>query len=244
MTTLAEQLARVEHALETGGDVAWPADDPDLSLLAVFASVPVTLRWYERNAVAQEVAEASLRDLGAKLRLYGLEATGIDWLAKIVTARVFTLGRLQFERGQRLPNGEPAFGLHIPELGPLDPAACDAALARVTPFFSALGDPPARYVTCTSWLLDDQLAEYLPEDSRIVQFQRRFTRVQPPVPVPDDPSQDTNAGDAAVAKFVFRTTPQRMAEATPNTRLERAVIDHLASGRHWREMSGYLRLDS
>jgi hypothetical protein len=106
-------------------------------------------------------------------------------------------------------------------------------------FFAARGDTTTRAFACHSWLLDGQLAEYLPEGGNILLFQRRFEPVDT-APVPD--AAGATAGDHAMAKFVFRTPLAELATVQPRTTLERAVLTHLASGRHWHEAEGVLRL--
>ena len=93
-------------------------------------------------------------------------------------------------------------------------------------------------MVCNSWLLDDQLARYLPEDSNILGFQRRF-RVPDEAPVSD--------GDLTILKFVFDRpeTPLRPGEldALPQrTTLERAVVGHLRDGGHWYSRAGWYDL--
>src|SRR5262249_13055026 len=95
-----------------------------------------------------------------------------------------------------------------------------------------------RYVHCHSWLLDPQLAEYLPADSNIVAFQRRFRRLPARLGVADD--------DLAVLAFVFERdrTPLQPGEldALPQrTALQRAIVTHLKVGRHWHFRPGWFR---
>ena len=86
---------------------------------------------------------------------------------------------------------------------------------------------------CSSWLLDPQLAEYLPASSNIVRFQRRFTLIE-----------DRAAGDNALTlRFVFGLPTDLPLDAYPQrTTLERAIIAHIRAGRDWRGGVGWLRL--
>jgi hypothetical protein len=177
--------------------------------------------------------------LAPKLRDYGIAATGVDWLAKVVTCGVFVLGRLQFEPAAPTPAG-PAWNTHIPESGPLDVAACDASFHRAVEFFRARGDSTTHAFECQSWLLDDQLTEYLPAGSNILRFQSRFTLID--TETADAPVDGATHGDHAVAKFVFRRTLAELAGVEPISTLERAALAHLAAGRHWRERRGVMRL--
>jgi hypothetical protein len=134
--------------------------------------------------------------------------------------------------GEGLRPGEPALGVHIPEGGPLDPAACDESLAAARTFFpDHLPDRASRVATCTSWLLDDQLAGLLPPASNIVRFQRRFRLV---------PGALDNDGE--ILRFVFGSATVSVADLRPATELERVVVAHLRGGGHWRLRTGWLRL--
>ena len=238
---VAAQIAALEAAIGTTRTVAWPHDDERFQLLALLGTVPAARSWLAARGVDDEIARASLADLTPKLRDYGVAETGVDWLAKVVACGAFSLGRLQFEPGDVVPGSAmPAWNVHVPESGPLDPAACDASFAAAAPFFAAtFGDTTTRDFVCHSWLLDDQLAEYLPANSNILAFQRRFDLVD--TESTDAPADGATAGDHAVAKFVFRAPIAELPGLTPTSRLERAVLAHLAAGRHWRERAGVLR---
>ena len=233
---VAAQIAALEAAVGTTAEVSWPSDDERFQLLALLGAVPTARAWFVAEGIDPAIAEASLADLTPKLRDYGIAATGVDWLVKVVTCGVFVLGRLQFE-----PAGEEqAWNTHIPEAGPLDPAACDESFARAVAFFRARGDETTNAFVCHSWLLDDQLAGYLRAESNILGFARRFTLTD--TESTDAPVDGATEGDRAVAKFVFRRPLDELSAITPATTLERAALAHLAAGRHWRERAGILRL--
>jgi hypothetical protein len=132
--------------------------------------------------------------------------------------------------------GDPVLAVHVPaSSGPLTPEACDASFGRARAF-SARHFPEERYAlaVCHSWLLDEQLGEYLPDDANIIRFQRRFRAAYRPA-----------AGDATVLRCVFGQTgagPRRLDALPRRTRLERAILDHLRAGRHWPGGAGWLRL--
>lgn len=93
------------------------------------------------------------------------------------------------------------------------------------------GGPP-QIATCTSWMLDEQLAEYLPSDSNILSFQRRFTLV---------PGARDN--DDWILRSVFGAEHSNELDSLPQrTTPERAVVDYLRQGHHWHMRTGWLRL--
>ena len=178
----------------------------------------------------------------------GAELTG--WLTRHLGGRIFQLGRLQFElvgvgrttagdlteRGIPCQKGDPVLFVHIPACGgPLTELACDESFAHAERFFA--GHFPAeryRAYLCFSWLLDPQLARYLAPDSNVLAFQRRFSLWQR-----DGPDFDA---DASIRKFVFETPWAPDDQLPRRTRLERAVIDHVAAGRHWHLGRGVIPL--
>lgn len=187
------------------------------------------------RGIPAEVSDASLADLGRQMAIHrrvfgtsGLETHG--WLTQIWGGGIVDVGRLQ---GEWL--AAETVGLHIPETGPLRPAEVDASLARIRADWGTwFGERPRRAV-CSSWLLDPQLAEWLPASSNIVGFQRRFT-LRP----------GGSVDDQGPLYFVFRRrglpVPDGLAELPRDTVLQRAVADHLAAGRHWLMRTGELPL--
>jgi hypothetical protein len=168
------------------------------------------------------------------------------WLTYHFRGGIYRLGRLQFGRWRisfdpttttldtRFHRGAPALGVHIPGGSPLTPQACDVAFAQARPFYER-HFPNEQYciAECNSWLLDQQLCEYLPAHSNIIQFQQRFTIVA-----------DTRwPADDEIARFVFgRPLPAALESLPQSTMLQRAIVDHLRAGRHWYSQVGWMYL--
>jgi hypothetical protein len=198
---------------------------------AYLALVDVALAYHREHGIAEAVSWATLADLGRNLaidrrmRRQGWPVMQ-SWLTLHARGAVYELGRLQCDRGGT------AIGLHIPESGPLTPAAVDDSLDRARAFFPRhFPDEHYTAFSCGSWLLDPQLREYLPPDSNIVRFQQRF-ELEPYV------APEGLDGDAEVLRFVFRTLTTPLDQLPRRTVLQRAVVDHLRAGRHWRWRSG------
>jgi hypothetical protein len=190
------------------------------------ALVDVVRDYHREHGIADAVSWATLADLGRNLaidRRMHREGWPVmqGWLTLHARGGLYELGRLQHERGGT------AIGLHIPEAGPLSPSTIEASLDEARAFFPRhFPDEHYTAFSCGSWLLDPQLREYLPEDSNIVRFQQRFTLE--PYEEPDGLDADVE-----VRRFVFRTLTTPLDELPRRTVLERAVVDHLRSGRHW-----------
>ncbi|HLX77770.1 MAG TPA: acyltransferase domain-containing protein, partial [Acidimicrobiales bacterium] len=223
--------------------------------------LPHTRAWHASLGLDDDVSWASLADLRRHMaihrRVFG--ATGVEagaWLLLPVRGELFDLGRLQFERLRlerslsspwvgdldvvrtryRMSLEDCWLGVHIPGEGPLRPPDVDEALFRAATFFPKHFrdefSPRERALgTCTSWMLDPQLLDYLPNDSNIACFQRRFELLP-----------ERFDGDEEIMRFIFRR-PLSEVEALPRTtRLERAVLDHLEAGGHWYVRTGWLEL--
>lgn len=220
----------------------------------VFATfLPLTLDLHRQRGISPDISQATLADIGRHVRIHearhGIPGQADpDWLALHVRGVIYQTGRLQFERarlggttsralhaqGYDYQHGEPVLSVHIPGyMGPLDPAACDAAFAHARAFF-ATHYPEERYrlAVCKSWLLDRQLATLLPATSNIVRFQHRFGLAY----TPDQPD------DHDTLEFVFRTPNRPLADLPQNTTLERAVVAHLQQGGHFFGGMGWLPL--
>lgn len=250
-------LEQMHHELVAGDRdavVGWPGSAAGaspverwLELWAFVAAVPDALALDAARGIDDAVTWDTLGNIGVRVAGYTAEhgEAGFDgafWLSQHVRGQIYRLGRLQFnvERagwdpspGDGFASGDPILGVHIPPGSPLTPAACDESLARARPFFARhVPGGPYRIASCGSWLLDPQLAGMVGDDSNIVRFQRRFTRV---------PGREW-PGDEDVLRFVFGNPTADLSTVAPRTTLERAIVDHLGAGGHFRTCLGWLRL--
>lgn len=225
--------------------LGWPPALPVCPLFYAYAALGLagrTIATHAERGIDENVTARTLWDIGQAVTLHERVHGEIGfqkgwWLSHHLTNHLFRLGRLQFQRAWALrdhspaiPEGEAFLDVHIPEDGPLSPAACDASFASAPPFFETQfpHDRP-RGFACSSWLLDPQLAGLLPPDSNIVLFQRRFELVRVYEGQP-----------SVVFEFVFdrpdldQTEKPDVSGLPLTTGLERALVDHYTSGgRIW-----------
>ena len=211
------------------------------------ASLPSTLRHHRERGIPDDVSWATLADLGDKMamhrRAYGVGGLNKqNWLTLHLRGGIVTLGRLQFALTDAAeygggPHGTPyeqVLGVHIPGGGPLSPAACTTAFQQAPSFFAQhFPEHTASIALCSSWLLDEQLAAYLPAESNILRFQERFTLLS-----------DTRDGDEDVLEFVAGRANFPWAELPRRTALEKGIAEHLANGRHFTVRTGWCPLVS
>jgi hypothetical protein len=221
---------------------AWPTLPFDLGAAAhcvylpgFLATVDQVREVHRAHGIPDARSWSTVADFGRRLRLHrqvwGVAGTDTQWWSMTVwSGGLVDLGRLQ---GEWL--SADAVGLHIPPTGPLDPGRVLEALAVVRADWPRwYGATPVR-VECYSWLLDPQLADWMPATSNIVQFQRMFVL---------DPQR--HADDESPLYFVFhrRGVPQAQAlrQLPRHTSLQRAIVDHLLQGGHWYSRRGWIAL--
>ncbi|MFV0427073.1 MAG: acyltransferase domain-containing protein [Beutenbergiaceae bacterium] len=212
-----------------------PQGREDLALLALLASVPEVRAEHARRRIPDTLSWDSLADLGQQVHVHRLThaSFGLDtygWMRTAWSAGLLWLGRLQF-----VPKPTTAgwvLDVHIPRTGSLAPPSVDEAFAlAVATFARHFPDYPPVAFACTSWLLDPALSELVP-GSNLASFQQRWTL-----------AGTGYQADESVLYFVFNRRvgadePITLDGLPRNTRLERAVLDHLSAGEHWRAFSG------
>jgi hypothetical protein len=226
----------------------------------VLVNVKAALQRHREMGVTEDVSWETVSWLGRAMARQSPGEGGIwisrwDWLH--YTGALFEVGRLQVtpyrlrldpnagplfwyddetmeQLGPGFRKGDPVLGLHIPATGRLLPAECNESIGRMGAAFAGMyPGEPVQIATCTSWLMDDQLADVLGPDSNIVAFQRRFEMV---------PGARDN--DDSILHYVFGDNRPKELEALPRrTTLERAVVRHLQAGLHWRARTGWRWLD-
>jgi len=227
-----------------------PADatpvDRWLALWTFVATVPHHLALDAARGVPEDVTWLTLGDIGdniaSRISLEGRAGFDAFWFSYHLRGRIYRLGRLQFNVGRATIDsgpdapfvpGDPVLGVHIPMAGPLTPAACDDAFRRARDFFPRhVSDRHVPVGTCRSWLLDPVLAEYLPDDSNIVGFQRRFRLV----------ADWSLPGDDAILHYVYGRPHADPATLEPRSVLQEAIRDRLLAGDHFLVRRGWLRL--
>lgn len=203
-----------------------PADAEHPSVRPFLARVDEARRLHAARGLTDEESWQTLQDLPRHAHLdrlvHGTPGLRTGWWVELAfSGRLFQLGRLQYEPRAGYLN------LHVPEEGgPLTPQAVDDSLARAREVF-----PEHSEARITSWLLDPQLRDYLPPESNIVRFQRRF-----------EPVEELGIDDPKVLEFVFHALDPELDDLPRETRLQRAIVDHLRGGGHWISVTGTLDL--
>lgn len=143
---------------------------------------------YEKHGYPHEVFTDSLQDIPIWAKcchdetgLWGMKQ--FDWLQNTLRARLWRLGRLEFERiefegehyekdGIVLNKGDIVTNVHIPEGSPLTPDIRDDAFRRAVKFFGS------NVFVCESWMLWPAHNEMLSEKSNIRSFLNCFDLIE------------------------------------------------------------------
>jgi hypothetical protein len=156
------------------------------------------------------------------------------------------LGRHDFTRTQ-LGLGDGVSGqvlsIHIPPTGALDAQQSEESIAAAVESFGRwYPEEPLAALVCHSWLLDPQLAQYLPPESNIVRFQRRFDLL------PLLPPDDVGEGDKELMRLGLQLpvpdgelTDRDLDSIPLDTSLRRGFVEHLRAGGHWYARTGMLK---
>ena len=151
------------------------------------------------------------------------------WTYRQISMHLFRIGQLEYE----LCNSRAgkAVSIHIPSDASFTPRDVDESfllaerfIDRHYPEYSHAGR------ICESWLLSPALRELLPEESNILNFQRRFRII--------DESRDAREFIEWIFQVPKDTELSRLPE---NTRLQRAAKERLQAGETISEAYGILK---
>ena len=256
LQAIAAELDRgMDQAVGANGFTGWPklTGTPVGSFVvpwALLSRLPRLLDVHMRRGIPESVSKASASVLGSVLATHR-KVTGRAGLGLFALwgpplrfrGADIQLGRHAFTRAQfALGDGPAGYGLmiHVPPIGPLDSTASEDSIASAERSFAQwYPEEPVTLFSCTSWLLDPQLGEYLHPESNILRFQRRFSLL------PELPSADPDEGDRSMMTFGLQMRdpegalrPEDLARVPQDTTLQRAFVTHLRSGRHWAKRTG------
>lgn len=207
--------------------------DGRLNLLSMLYLCEELERKYQSLGLDQEVLLSSLHDVVVYTKVW-TEVKGelylgeLGWLKRHFTVKIFELGRLQFATVNSrfdIPEfnihiGDPVLEIHIPRGKSLDYAECDESFAKARKFFEKhFPDFKYKAFICSSWLLDDTLKKHLRENSNILAFAKRFTKI-------------SSVEAYSLLRFLFRwdTTIENLRNFTPKTSFAASIKDAVLAG--------------
>ena len=200
-------------------------------------------RLYEEKAMPRDVLTETIADLSVWINRHynwfgewGFSDCG--WLNLHLNGKLFKLGRLQFEIGHTLgalpeeckldlKEGDPYLNVHVPRGGSIDEAGCLESFERAKAFFPQYFNIDFKAFGCHTWLFNPDFEEMLPYDSNILKFQRLFNICK-------------TYENYDVLHYVFvNITKENIKDAPTDTRLRRAIIEHVLGGGTIQSGTGY-----
>ena len=168
---------------------AYEKHDAQYNLLSYLYMCENMKKGYAEKGIGLDILYATLKDIRFYAQIWS-ELKGklclageYEWLKRHLGMRLFRLGRLQFCMGKSehtIPEkglfaGDNVLEIHIPDDGPLTPAACQASIEMAHTFFAKyFPEFQYKHFTCDSWLLDITIKDLLREGSNILAFQELF----------------------------------------------------------------------
>ena len=205
-----------------------------------------TEKKHREYGIPEEITVATLKDIVNWAMIWSdlrgeLCLFQTHWLSSHMKGRLFRLGRLQFcfgdygaEDNGDLKSDDHIMEVHIPAGESMSNAACDESYAMAEEFFKKyFPDYVYKAYTCHSWLLDPTLSEFLPEESNIIRFGKRYKIARL-----DD--------SEAIFRYVFRwdTTRENLNDFPAKSSLAKAIKAEIEKGTLFHETLGYIPKNS
>lgn len=188
-----EQITDIlEQVKKLVPQIGKPTETVEL-LLFILLAEPLKAE-YDKAGLPEKVYRDSMLDLRAKLiecyDMRGIWGSFVaDWFPRFFALDRFGFTRLQFEMTTlpeinspdgrvHLPAGLKAVNIHIPSFGPLIKEDVEQSFREAAAFFAPhFPGEPIRF-HCHSWLLYPPHYDFLPQNSRILQFMDFFELVE------------------------------------------------------------------
>ncbi|MBR5140515.1 MAG: DUF5596 domain-containing protein, partial [Clostridia bacterium] len=198
---------------------------------------------YEELGIPKNVLLDTLGDLVVWAKTWycvkgTLHLGELNWLSRHLSAKLFKIGRLQFCMGVSEEDldkfgvkcGDNVMEIHIQGEGRLDIEECKKSIEMAKEFFAKYF-PEFKYkvFTCHSWLIDEDLKDYLPETSNIIKFGNMFYRAK-------------NYNSNALIRYIFRwdTKEINLKYAYSSSSFAEKIKKAVLSGRVFHETLGVI----
>lgn len=189
--------------------------------------------WYEQKNISDDIFFATMRCftrfIGECKKRTGAYAFDREWwTARQISGELFRIGELEYEK--LYENKKPAIGIHIPSDAVLTKENCDQSIADAKRFFTEhFPEFSAADYICNSWLLAPELEGLLPEDSRILGFQKRFV------------IRAVDYSEPEYIEWVFQTRSRQVEDFPEGSTLQRNMKRYLLNGGKIGNGMGVLR---
>ena len=215
--------------------------DDEILILAAFMSATMTTKEnYIKKGIGLDIFYESMgffaRAVVECVERYGRTGFEASWWGwRQTSGALYRLGILEFEIvnlkkegfGDAVP-GETMISVHIPKDAPLIRSELDKSYDMAEEFFKKQG-VSYKLTGCCSWLLSPNLSPLLPENSRILEFQKDYNIVS----VDED--------EPNFMEWIYKRKYENLEDLPEDTSLRRNAKRHLLSGGKLGVASGVLK---
>lgn len=170
------------------------------------------------------------------MRVYGKSGmlmSGMIWASILLNANLVKLGCLQYEMKKannqyvcdKISVGDMVVAIHIPNRALFTPDAVEKSITMAKKYF---GDKVS--FICNSWLLGEQLGNYIKDDSNIFNFRQYFSIIQ---------TEDSES----IYNFLFNNADDNpnISDLSEETSLQKSVKKAMLSGVCFYDAIGILK---
>jgi len=207
-------------------------------LLALILSTDYTKKIYEKLNIDDKIFYDTMSDITTWAtnfyednNFWGISE--INWLIAHIQAKVFCLGRLQFElttfhkpesiglKNILLETGDFTIDVHVPQGSKLDNDECEKSYQHALTFFEKyFPEHTFKAFHCHSWLLWRGLVNLIPKSSNIIRFQNKFTIIH----------EDNDGGQTLERVFGRNYKKLALNEYPLDTSLQKSIFLHIKNG--------------
>lgn len=207
-----------------------------------------TKELYKKENLSDDLYSDNMKDIDIWTNKYeningtkGLYKEHFNWIDSILEMRVIKLDRLQFELldktdknfdliPEKHKKNSILVNVHIREDGKLTPSACEASYKTAWNYYKSKGLSFEEIIfTCYSWLLNSDLKLLLPENSNIIQFQKKYKFL----------SFKENEEKSQIIERVFGLGNEKLENCSQNTILQKNLKKFWEKGYKFPMVKGY-----
>ncbi len=219
-------------------------EDGKKNLLAYLYMCEAVEKQYIEKGIPEKIMLDTLSDIVLNCEKFSelkgeLYLGNVGWLSRHLKFYLFQLGRLQyciqptdiaFEKfGIKV--GDMYVGIHIPATGPMRPEDCKESIDMARAFMEKyFPDVKYDYFSCSSWLLDETLKEYLPADSNILKFAAMF-----------EIARASKSDDIIEFVFGLKANRENLPQQECKTSLARKVKTAILEGKDFYLARGFIK---
>ncbi len=192
---------------------------------------------YKKHGISEEIYTDTMKCFSRFVKehkeSYG--CYGFDrewWTPRQLSGLLFRIGELEYEMVEEKKDNacERRIYLHIPSDAKLTAEGIEESVKAARQFFAEkYSEYAGAEIKCESWLLSPTLKEFLPSDSKILEFQEYFV------------TQAVGIDEEEFMTWVFKRSDIPLADLPENTSLQRNMKKYLLSGKKMTAAVGTLK---